>query len=159
MRSLTAATLYPGLCLLESAPGFSEGRGTDAPFEQIGAAFIRGTELADYLNGRSIPGVRAQATAFTPTESVSKGVRIEGVRFEITDRDQFDSTRLGLELAAAIQKLYPGKIDFATCKRLIGSDDAIRRLAAGEDPRAILETFRDALAAFANTRERYLLYR
>jgi uncharacterized protein YbbC (DUF1343 family)/CubicO group peptidase (beta-lactamase class C family) len=158
MRNLNAAALYPGLCLLESAPGFSEGRGTDAPFEQIGAAFIRGGELADYLNSRAIPGVRARATAFTPAESVSKGVRIEGVRFEITDRDQLDSTRLGLELAAALQKLHPGKMDFAACARLIGSDDVVRRLTAGEDPRLIVETFRDSLQAFEKLRQQYLLY-
>lgn len=159
MRSLNAATLYPGLCLLEAAPGFSEGRGTDTPFERIGAAFIKGGELADYLNGRAIPGVQAYPTSFTPTESVSKGVRIEGVRFQVTDREAFDSTRLGLELAGAIQKLYPGKIDFATCRRLIGSDDVIRRLAAGEDPRSILDAFRDALAGFVKMREEYLLYK
>src|SRR5262249_34065789 len=133
MRSLNAAILYPGLCLLEYSKNLSVGRGTDAPFEQIGADFIRGRELAAYLNGRHIPGLRAYPTSFTPSESNFKGVHIEGVRFQITNREVFDSTRLGLELAAAIQQLYPGKIDFSASKRLIGSDDVIRRLQAGED--------------------------
>jgi uncharacterized protein YbbC (DUF1343 family) len=103
--------------------------------------------------------VRVYPTSSTPTESNYKGVRIEGVRFEITNRELFDSTRLGLELAAALQKLYPGKIDFAKNKRLIGSDDVIRRLSAGEDARTIQESYRDQLAAFVKTREPFLLYR
>ncbi|HEY2013972.1 MAG TPA: exo-beta-N-acetylmuramidase NamZ domain-containing protein, partial [Bryobacteraceae bacterium] len=159
MRSLNAATLYPGLCLLEFAKNYSVGRGTDAPFEQIGADFIGGRELAEYLNKRQIPGVRMYPTSFTPTESNFKGKRIEGIRFQITNRELLDSTRLGLEIAAAIQKLYPGKIDFSGGKRLIGSDDAIRQLQAGEDPRIIQQSFMDPLAEFVKTREQYLIYR
>jgi uncharacterized protein YbbC (DUF1343 family)/CubicO group peptidase (beta-lactamase class C family) len=159
MRSLKAAILYPGVCLLEYSKNYSVGRGTDAPFEQIGADFIGSRELAANLNKRQIPGIRVYPTSFTPTESNFKGVRIEGVRFEITNRENFDSTRLGLEVAAALQQLYPGKIDFSTSKRLIGSDDAIRRLQAGETPNAIQQSFMDPVAAFVKMREAYLLYR
>ena len=159
MRSLNAATLYPGLCFLESSRNYSVGRGTDAPFEQIGADFIGGRELAEYLNRRQVPGVRVYATSFTPAESNFKGKRIEGVRFQITNRDLLDSTRLGLEVAAAMQELYPGKIDFTVSKRLIGSDDVIRRLQAGEDPRTIQQSFMDAMDGFVKIREQYLLYR
>ncbi len=158
MRSLNAAILYPGLCLLESSKNYSEGRGTDAPFEQTGADFIDGRELAAYLNKRLIPGVRIYPTSFTPTDSNFKGVRIEGLRYEITNRDVFDSTRLGLEIAVAIQKLYPGKLDFTLGKRLIGNDDAILRIQAGEDPRTIQASWQDALAAFLKVREKYLVY-
>ncbi len=159
MRSLAAGTLYPGLCLLEYSKNLSMGRGTDAPFEQIGADFIGGRELAEYLDKRLIPGVRVYPTSFTPTESNFKGVRIEGVRFVITNRELLDSTRLGLEVGAALEKLYPGKIDFAASKRLIGSDDVVQRLKAGEDPRQILQSFEDPLEAFLKVRERYLIYR
>ncbi len=159
MRSLNAALLYPGLCLLEAAKNFSVGRGTDVPFEQVGADYIGGRELAGWLNSRQIPGVRAYPTSFTPTESNFRGVRIEGVRFQVTNRELFDSTRLGLELAAAIEKFYPGKIDFSVCKNLIGSDDVIRRLAAGEDARTIQQSFADAVGGFVQLREKYLLYR
>ena len=159
MRSLNGATLYPGLCLLESAKNYSVGRGTDAPFEQIGADFIGGRELALYLNRRQIPGVRIYPTSFTPTESNFKGKHIEGLRFEIVNRDLLDSTRLGLEIAAAIQELYPGKIDFSVLKRLIGSDDVIRRLKAGEDPRTIQQSYTDGMEGFVKIREKYLLYR
>jgi uncharacterized protein YbbC (DUF1343 family) len=150
MRSLNAATLYPGLCLLESSKGYSVGRGTDSPFEQIGADFMGALEFAAYLNRREIPGVRAYPARLGT---------VEGVRFVIINREVLDATRLGLEVASAIQKLYPGKIDLSLSKRLIGSDDAIRRLQAGDDPRAIQQGFQDAVAAFVKMREPYLLYR
>jgi uncharacterized protein YbbC (DUF1343 family)/CubicO group peptidase (beta-lactamase class C family) len=159
LRSLNAALLYPGLCLLEYSKNYSVGRGTDAPFEQVGADFMGGRELAAYLNQRQISGVRTYPTSFTPAESNFKGMRIEGVRFVVTNRELFDSTRLGLELAAALAKLYPGKIDFTANRPLIGSDDVIRRLQAGEDPRAIEQSLADSVAAFVKLREPYLLYR
>jgi uncharacterized protein YbbC (DUF1343 family) len=157
MRSLNAAMLYPGIGMLEYAK-ISVGRGTDSPFEHVGADFIGGRELAAYLNQRQIEGIRVYATSFTPTDSVFKGVRVEGVRFIITNRELLDATRLGLELAVAIEKLYPGKLDFSRNKKLIGSDDAIRRIQAAEDPRTIQESFQDALNAFTEMRARYLLY-
>jgi uncharacterized protein YbbC (DUF1343 family) len=159
MRSLKAAMLYPGNGMLEYWRNYSVGRGTDSPFEQIGAEFIKGRELAAYLNGRHIPGVAVYPTSFTPTESNLKGKRVEGVRFEITNRETLDATRLGLEVAAAIQHLYPGKVDFAANKRLIGSDDTIARLVAGQDPRVIQESWGDALAGFVAVRAKYLIYK
>jgi uncharacterized protein YbbC (DUF1343 family)/CubicO group peptidase (beta-lactamase class C family) len=158
MRNLNAAILYPGLCFLESAKNYSEGRGTDSPFEQTGADFINGRQLAAYLNKRLIPGVRVYPTSFTPADSNFKGVRIEGVRYEITNREIFDSTRLGLEIAVAMQDLFPGKIDFSLGKRLIGSDDVIRRIKAGENPRTIQASYDDALQEFLNVRAKYLIY-
>jgi uncharacterized protein YbbC (DUF1343 family)/CubicO group peptidase (beta-lactamase class C family) len=150
MRSLNAATLYPGLCLLESSKGYSVGRGTDSPFEQIGADFMGGRELAAYLNRREIPGVRAYP---------ARVGTVEGVRFVIVNRESLDATRLGLEVAAAMQKLYPGKIDLPLNKGLIGSAEAIGQLQAGDDPRTIQQGFQDAVAAFVKIREPYLLYR
>jgi uncharacterized protein YbbC (DUF1343 family) len=150
MRSLNAATLYPGLCLLESSKGYSVGRGTDSPFEQIGADFIAGRELAAYLNRREVPGVRVYPTRVGT---------VEGVRFVIVNRESLDATRLGLEVAAAISKLYPGKIDLPLNKGLIGSTEAIGQLQAGDDPRTIQQGFQDAVAAFVKMREPYLLYR
>ena len=159
MRGLNAALLYPGVALLEYAQNYSVGRGTDAPFEQIGADFIRGPELAAYLDRRQIPGVRVYATQFQPVSSNFAGKTVEGVRFVITDRDAFDSARLGLEVAAALQKLYPGKIALEAGKKLIGSAEVIRELAAGDDPREIQQKLTDGVAAFLKLREKYLLYR
>ena len=150
MRSLNAATLYPGLALIESSKNYSVGRGTDAPFEQIGAEWIRGVELAEFLNSRYIPGVRVYPTHLT--------AKTEGVRFVITDRDQLDSVRLGLEVASALQKLYPGKIDFELSKQLIGNRKTIDALKAGDDPRVIEQGLLPDLAAFMNRRRPFLLY-
>jgi uncharacterized protein YbbC (DUF1343 family)/CubicO group peptidase (beta-lactamase class C family) len=150
MRSLNAAILYPGPAMLEYSKGYSVGRGTDAPFEQIGAAFIAGRDLSARLNQREIPGVRIYP-------AMVGGV--EGVRFVITDRERLDATRLGLEIAAALVSLYPGKIDLSLNRKLIGSDEVLRRLAAGEDPRSIQQTLMDQVSEFLHKREPYLLYR
>jgi uncharacterized protein YbbC (DUF1343 family) len=159
MRSLNAALLYPGVAMLEYAKNYSVGRGTDAPFEHIGAEFIKGRELASYLDKRMIPGVRIYPVRFTPSSSNLSGKSIEGIRFVITQREAFDSVRLGLEIAAALQKLYPNKMEFAGSKRLIGNDSVIQSLQAGEDPRAIVQRLTDELAPFLETRARYLIYK
>ena len=158
LRSLNAATLYPGVAMIESSPNLSVGRGTDAPFEQIGADWIRGTELAQALNARSIPGVRAYATRFQPTDSVFKGKSIEGVRFVILNRETFSAIRLGLELAFAIQRLYPGKLDLEACRLSIGSRKVIDEMKAGVDPSTIELHLVDELEAFAARTKPFLLY-
>jgi len=150
LRSLKAATLYPGLAMLEYSKNYSVGRGTDAPFEQVAAPFIVGPELAAFLNQREIPGVRVYPTTVGADP---------GVRFVITDRDVFDATRLGLEVAAALHTLYPGKLDFTVDRRLVGSDDVVHRLETGEDPRAIQQSYHDQISIFIGKREAYLLYK
>src|SRR5580658_2957902 len=159
MRSLNAALLYPGIALLEAAPNYSVGRGTDSPFELIGADWIRGPELTAFLNGRDIPGVRVYPVRFRPASSNFSGKTIEGVRFVVTNRDAFDSTRLGLELAFALNRLYPGKIAFEQNRFLIGNHEVLRGLKEGADPRTILEEMQDSLTVFTQQRERYLIYR
>ncbi len=158
MRSLNAALLYPGIAMLEGSRNYSVGRGTDTPFEILGADFIRGTELAGYLNGRNVPGVRFYPTRFAPTSSNFAGKTIEGVRMVVTNRDVVDSVHLGWEVAAALQKLYPGKIDFTANRKLIGNDAAIQALQAGDDPWQIGGKLEDGLQQFAKIREKYLIY-
>lgn len=159
MRSLNAAILYPGVAMLEASPNYSVGRGTGAPFEQIGADWIQGSELAAFLNSRYIPGVRFYATRFRPASSHFSGQTIEGVRFVITGRNSFDSTRLGLEIAYALGKLYPGRIDWDRNRRLIANHAVLDAIKAGEDPRLIVQKMEDSLRAFDEKREKYLLYR
>ena len=158
MRSLNAALLYPGLAMLEANTNYSVGRGTDSPFEQIGADWIKGSQLAAALNERFIPGVRAYPTRFKPSSSNFAGQEIEGVRFVITDRESFDSTRLGIEVASALQTLYPGKIDFDKCKSLIGNHALIEGLKSGTEPLSLwLEVHKEA-ADFIERRKPFLLY-
>ncbi len=159
MRSLNAATLYPGVAMLEASKNYSVGRGTDAPFEQIGADWIDGPELAAFLNGRLIPGVRVYPTRFRPASSNFGGRTIPGVRFVVTDRNVFDSTRLGLELGYAFEKLYPGRIPWDTNRYLIGNQEVIAAEKSGVDPRTTIQKMEDSLAAFVKRREKYLLYR
>jgi uncharacterized protein YbbC (DUF1343 family)/CubicO group peptidase (beta-lactamase class C family) len=158
MRSLNAALLYPGLAMLEAASNYSVGRGTDAPFEQIGADWIQAQPLAEYLNARFIPGVRVYPTSFQPSSSNFAGKEIQGIRFVITDRDAFDSTRLGIELAAALQKLYPGKLDFEKCRYLIGNRQVVDQLEHSKDTSAIWSHAQAEAARFAERRKPYLLY-
>jgi uncharacterized protein YbbC (DUF1343 family)/CubicO group peptidase (beta-lactamase class C family) len=159
MRSLNAAILYPGLALLEASKNYSVGRGTDSPFELLGADWMHGRELAAFLNGRYIPGVRVYPVRFRPGASNFSGKTIEGVRFVVTNRDAFDSTRLGLEIAYAVGKLYPGKIAWPDSRFLIGNHELLKAIEAGWDPRSTLEEMQDSLARFIERRDRYLLYR
>ncbi|MBK5293412.1 MAG: DUF1343 domain-containing protein [Acidobacteriia bacterium] len=158
MRSLQAALLYPGVAMLEYWRDYSVGRGTDAPFEQIGADWMDGRRLAAYLNSRKIAGVRFHATRFQPTASNFAGKTVEGVRLLITDRDQFSSSQLGLELAAGLLRLFPGRSKLEVNQKLIGNWAVMAALEQGEDPRVILERERARLEAFLGIRTKYLLY-
>jgi uncharacterized protein YbbC (DUF1343 family)/CubicO group peptidase (beta-lactamase class C family) len=159
MRSLNAAILYPGLAMLEASKNYSVGRGTDSPFELLGADWMHGRGLANLLNSRFIPGVRVYPVRFTPNASNFSGKTIEGVRFVLTNRDAFDSIRLGLELAYALGKLYPGKIAWQDNRFLIGNHEVMKAIEDGADPRNTLEEMQDSLARFIERREKYLLYR
>ena len=156
IRNLNSAILYPGLALLEYSTNYSVGRGTGSPFEQIGAEFINGKQLANYLNARNIPGVVVQPTRFKPESGNLSGKTIEGISFQLTDRDAFVSNRLGIELALALRQLYPGKVDWQKNIRLIGSAEVAAEIAKGGDPLLTAET---GVANFRTLREKYLIYR
>ena len=159
MRSLSAALLYPGIGMIEYSKNYSVGRGTDAPFEQIGADWINGATLAAYLNKRMVPGVRVYPTRFTPNASNLNGKNLEGVRFVIVDRESFSSLRLGLEVAVALEKLYPGKIEFPASRHLIGSATALEAIMNAEDPRNLEPRLQESVQPFLDIRAKYLLYR
>ena len=158
LRSLNAAALYPGIAMLEAAPEYSVGRGTDAPFEQIGAAWIKGAELAQFLNNWVMPGVRVYATRFEPRSGPFAGKTIEGVRFVILNREQLNAVRLGLDVAFALERLYPYKINFEACRFLIGSGDVVSALKSGVGPGLIEENLREGVRQFEERRQPYLLY-
>ncbi|MDP8991440.1 MAG: DUF1343 domain-containing protein, partial [Acidobacteriota bacterium] len=158
LRSLNAAALYAGLALLEASPNYSVGRGTDAPFEQIGADWIHGPELAQFLNNWVLPGVRVYPTKFQPDSGPFKGKPIEGVRFVIVNREQLNSVRVGLDVAYALQRLYPGKINFEACRFLIGSREVVDALKSGVGPGNIEERTREPLQNFTDRRRPHLLY-
>jgi len=158
LRSPEAGILYPGLEILQAA-GVSVGRGTAQPFEQLGAPWMRGEELAAYLNGRAIPGVRFEPRKFTPDSGLYKGELCDGVRVVLTDRNALPTMRMGIEIAAALQKLYRGKFDAAKMIELVGNSATIKQLTEGGDSSAIVAGWSAGLAAFREVRAKYLLYR
>jgi uncharacterized protein YbbC (DUF1343 family) len=158
IRSLNAALLFPGLAMLEYSRNYSVGRGTDNPFEQLGADWISGVQLARYLNNRKVPGVRFYPTRFAPSSSNLSGMTVEGVRVVITHRDSVSGFRLGLEIASALIRNYPGMLKLEANGRLIGSHSVIRSLGRGVDPRLIAEQEGEKTTSFLRIRSKYLLY-
>ena len=159
IRSLNAALLYPAVAMLEYAKNYSVGRGTEAPFEQVGAEFIDGAALSQELNRRAVPGVRTYPVMFQPGSSVLAAKQVQGVRFSITNRELLDTGKLGVDLMAALQKLYPGKVNMSVNLPLVGDSALIRELQQSRPMERIFERQAQALKAFRTLREKYLLYR
>ena len=158
LRSLTEATLYPGVATIEGT-NVSVGRGTDTPFEVLGAPWIKGRELAAYLNGRAIQSVRFVPIIFTPSSSNYAGERCEGVNLIVLDRNTLESPELGIELASALHKLYPNDFKLERMSDLLVNQAVLDAIGAGEDPRRIAEDWRERLEEFVRLREKYLLYK
>lgn len=158
LRSLTQATLYPGVGLIEGA-NVSVGRGTDTPFELLGAPWMNGHQLADYLNARSISGVRFVPVSFTPTESRYAGQICNGVNIVLIDRNAFDGPELGIELASTLEKLYPEKFQVEKIQDLLLNQSVYDAITRGDDPRRIAEDWRVALESFQALRQKYLIYK
>lgn len=157
MRSLTEATLYPGIGLLETT-NLSVGRGTDTPFEVVGAPWIDGRRLAGYLNSRGIAGVRFVPVRFKPNASVYSGQLLGGVNIVITDRGNFNSVRTGLEIAAALARLYPNEWEIDKYSRLLVNADTLMRLKRGDSPEQIEAAWVAGLREFDQRRRRFFLY-
>ncbi|MGI8838647.1 MAG: exo-beta-N-acetylmuramidase NamZ domain-containing protein [Pyrinomonadaceae bacterium] len=157
LRSLVEATLYPGIGLLETT-NISVGRGTDTPFEVVGAPWIDGQQLAAYLNQRGIPGVRFVPVRFKPNASVFKGEECGGVNIIITDRARFHSVISGLEVAIALRKLYPTQWKMDDYGRLLANSDTFTRLKRGDAAADIVRSWSEQLDAFRHARARSLLY-
>ncbi len=157
MRNLYAATLYTGLASFESS-NISVGRGTDTPFEHIGAPWIDGMRLAEALNARSIPGVRFYPEQFTPTASKFANESCQGIFIVVTDRNAVRPVRVGVEIASALVKLFPGKFEIDPSLRLFGSAAGLTRIKAGDDPAAIAASWSAAEARWRLLRAKYLLY-
>jgi len=157
LRSLTQAILYSGVALVESA-NVSVGRGTATPFEVVGAPWISGDRLALYLSRRQIAGVAFEPVAFVPQDSRGRGQRCEGVRLRLVDRAALDGPALGIELAAALYRLYPGKFQIDRTLGMMGAPEVLQAIKQGDDPRNIRRRWQPGLDNFHRQRARYLLY-
>ncbi len=157
LRSLTAAVLYPGVALVEGT-NVSVGRGTDTPFQVLGAPWIRPRDLADYLNHRELAGLRFVPVYFTPISGPYSNQRCGGVNLVVTNRNTVDSPELGIELASALRRLYPGDYQPARMIEILANQAVFNAILSGEDPRRIAAGWQDSLAQFETLRQKYLLY-
>ena len=157
MRNLLQATLYPGIGAIEGT-NLSVGRGTDTPFEQLGAPWIDGVQLSDALNARRIPGVSFYPVRFTTASSKYANEECQGVFMIVTDRLALRPVRLGVEIAAMLHKLYGSTFELEAAERLFGSKDGLTRIRAGDDPEAIAASWAAGEARWRLVRAKYLLY-
>ncbi len=158
IRTLDQAVLYPGIAMLEHLPNYSVGRGTDTPFQFVGADWMDGAALADAIRQASLPGVRVYARRQKPTASVFSGTEIDGVQFSITDRNALQPTRLGLVLANALAKTHANRVDFEPAKNLVGNSETVEALNKGQDTAAIWSRIDESISDFRTRRRAFLLY-
>jgi uncharacterized protein YbbC (DUF1343 family) len=136
----------------------SVGRGTARPFEQIGAPWIDGARLAAELSAWGLPGVRFEATAFTPANSALAGARCEGVRVVVEDRRRIEPVRVGLAIAAALLRLHAGAWDPKNVMTLLGNGPTFEALLRGDSLDAMAAAWQPELRAFLSVRKKYMLY-
>jgi len=157
MRNLLEAILYPGIGLLETT-NLSVGRGTDSPFELLGAPWLDGDKLALELNLLKLPGVHFDPLQFTPESSKFEGETCNGVSITITDRSLFESLRTGLEIALQLRRLYPHEWDIEAYDRLLGSKAVLDAIRLGFDYPEIERIYRADLEEFMRRRSMFLIY-
>ena len=156
MRNLTEAILYPGVGLLESA--LSVGRGTDTPFEVVGAPYADDVKLAEALNGAGLPGVRFVPIQFTPTFSVHKGQLCKGVYIILTDRDRCNVVDVGLLIAETMYRFYPKDFNLAKMSHLLLHPPTYEAIKADKPLKDIHALWQKDLEEFQLRRAKYLIY-
>ena len=157
LRRLSGTVLYPGIGMLEFA-NLSVGRGTQTPFEVLGAPWMDGAALANALARQRLTGVRVARTDFTPTASKFVGERCSGVRLTVDDRARLDAVSLGLEVAVALRRLHAEIFEHKALAQLLGSRAALNQIEAGARASDIIAAWQPRLAAFKDMRQKYLLY-
>ncbi len=157
LRSLAETVLYPGVAMVEGS-NVSVGRGTDTPFEVIGAPWIDREKFSSYLNNRNIPGVRFVPVDFVPSGDKFKNERCGGVRIDLTDRKRLDPAMLGIEVISALHKLYPKDFQVDKTLDIIASRKVLQEIRDGRDPRDIVQGWQKHLERFSELRAKYLLY-
>jgi uncharacterized protein YbbC (DUF1343 family)/CubicO group peptidase (beta-lactamase class C family) len=158
MRNMVAATVYPGIGAIEGT-NISVGRGTDTPFEQIGAPWIDGRALAAALNASALPGVRFYPVTFTPAADAKLGgQKCQGVFLIVTDRDRLRPVRVGLQIASTLSRLYGAQFKLEDAATLFAPRAMLEKIRAGADPAAIAASWAADEEKWRLTRAKYLLY-
>ena len=158
LRNLIAATVYPGIGAIEGT-NLSVGRGTDTPFEQIGAPWIDGAALSAALNAAALPGIRFYPVSFTPAAGAKLGGQVcHGVFLIVTDRERLRPVRVGLQIASTLSRLYGGQFTLEDAATLFGPKAMLETIRAGGDPAQIAASRAADEATWRLTRAKYLLY-
>lgn len=157
LLTLTSNILYPGVAMVEGS-NVSVGRGTDRPFELLGAPWINGEALSVYLNRRKIPGVQFLPVDFTPWSGPFKNEICHGIKILLIDRQILNSPNLGIEIASALYRLYPKDFMLDKILELIGSKEILMAIKNGQDPYLIAQGWQKSLEEFFKLRSKYLLY-
>jgi uncharacterized protein YbbC (DUF1343 family) len=157
IRNMIEAILYPGVCLLEQT-NVSVGRGTERPFEVVGAPWIEPRRFAAGLREAALGGIEFVPLFFTPEESTHRGEKCGGVNILITDREKVHSVLLGLTLVSVLHRLYPDQFEMNEVMRLLGSDRVMNVLKSGGTPAEALEADREETEKFLARRRQVLIY-
>ncbi|HET8923215.1 MAG TPA: DUF1343 domain-containing protein [Candidatus Acidoferrum sp.] len=158
LRTVKGSILYPGIEILQNA-GVSVGRGTQTPFEEFGAPWLDGDQVAAALNERHIPGLHFSGKPFIPIGGPYSGQRCGGVAIRITDRFSVRSMRLGLEIAAVLERLYPKQFDTSKLLELTGNAETVEQMQSGVAPEKIVASWSASLSAFDQMRRKYFFYK
>jgi uncharacterized protein YbbC (DUF1343 family) len=158
LRTLNGSILYPGLEILQNA-GVSVGRGTTTPFEEFGAPWMHGAEVAARLNERRLAGLLFTATDFTPSSGLYSGEKCGGVAIRVEDASAARSMSMGLEVAALLKTLYPDHFDAAKLLLLTGNAETVRQLQEGASAQQIIAGWSKDLQMFEQMRRKYFLYK
>ena len=157
MRNLNQAILYPGIGLLETT-NLSVGRGTDTPFEVIGAPWLDAVVFAQRLNALRLAGVRFAPYRFQPESSVFAGQHCEGVQILITNRDELNSIDLGFAIAGVLRNDFGDAWQMEKYRRLLSDENVWQLIADGKDHETIRRAFLRELHAFNKRRTEHLIY-
>lgn len=167
MPSATTALLYPGMGLLETC-NVSEGRGTNRPFEKIGAPWLDHVALAEMLTSANIPGVKIDTTSYVPVDMPGavmnpkfEGQQCRGLLLSVTQPLRFPSVKFGIHLLCAIKKLRPDKFAWKSPRSpliMFGNSETPRMIDEGRSPAEIIQSWQINLAKFKKSRSKYLLY-
>jgi uncharacterized protein YbbC (DUF1343 family) len=157
LRTLKGSVLYPGLEILQNG-GVSVGRGTEAPFEEFGAPWMHGEDVAARLNERHIPGIRFVAADFIPVAGLYAAERCGGVAIRVLDKRAVRSVTMGIEIASILRELYQDHFDVQKMLFLIGNEQTIRQLQDGVPASELVKGWDADLKTFEAMRRKYLLY-
>jgi uncharacterized protein YbbC (DUF1343 family) len=159
IRRPETALVYPATCYLE-ATNISEGRGTEEPFQVIGAPFVDGRELAGVLSSEGMKGVRVREVRFTPASSKFRGVSCSGVRMQFTMSDSLRPVRVGVDVLCILMRKYPDSltVNKRGLARLLGDPEAFDLISRGKSPAFIAGRWETARQAYEARASRYFIY-